>query len=136
MNMINVQKIFENTIGRERDHLKRVLKEIDSDADVKEALIKAVKRGEVENPENIRISIKVYEEKGAVERTAYVAFRFLLSELHPLVNVAMRLNFDSAIDALVPNKDAARRVKTVINNIKGKKDKVVIKDLESGKKAG
>ena len=121
--MVSVQKILGYTGKREA--LDRIVNDLTSDKHVKSAVLKAVKRGDID-PETVRISIKASEHMSIIEKLAHEAVKFAISEIHPAVNFAMRLDFDRAIDTVVLHKGIARQVKGVVNAIKGKGSIAVI----------
>jgi hypothetical protein len=122
--------------GKERINLNKLLSEIGSDPEVRKALFKVLKRSGIENPKKLKVRVEIQEDMGGVRGAAYGALRFL-GELNPYVSLAIKLDLDGVVDSLVPNNEVAGQIKSVLGNISGRSNSVLIEVFrtpESGRK--
>jgi hypothetical protein len=126
----SVKGVFDKTVCK--GNLLGVLKEIEGDEKLREALEDAVRRSGCSG--KVKLEISATEPKGLAERLVYDLLRLTASQLHWTIGTAIAgLGFANGIvDRMVPN-GAAERVSSAISNITGKPRTVVVEvDAEDG----
>lgn len=113
--------------GKQKEALDGVLHKIKHDPEINAAILKAVREGDLEAPEGLKLSMRLYREATLVEKGVSLAFKYALNDLIPFIGtVVMNLNHDKIIDTIIPDKRVASHVKGVLSLFTGKKSQVTL----------